>query len=69
MGKIISDEILNHQETRPKYTNKLHKNKTLPVNNKKKTKKQSIALKRPSTEKKKLFANYLSDTGCIYVDI
>lgn len=35
MGKIISDEILNHQETRPKYTKKLHKNKTFPVNNKK----------------------------------
>lgn len=38
MGKIISDEILNHQETRPKYTNKLHKNKTFPVNNNNKKK-------------------------------
>ena len=34
MRKVISDEILNDQETRPKYTNKLHKNKTFPVNKK-----------------------------------
>lgn len=58
MGKVISDEILNDQETRPKYTNKLHKNKTFPVNNN--NKKKSIALKRPFTEKKKIFANYLT---------
>lgn len=65
MGKVTSDEILNDQETRPKYTNKLHKNKTFPVNNNNNKKVNSI---KETIYRKEENICKLPDTGCIYVD-